>query len=269
MAGQRRGRRRTALAAHPVGWADRAGHDQSWAHDWFFRALFTAFGADLIRPSLSWLAAAHFRRGILTNIMARCRDAAGFTRLQALCSGDPDVSSAAVTRTTYRASLILAAKGGAIADITIGDMLELLDAEAVTLSTAPGATHLFYRVLRTMGVFGADAPATLRELRTVGQRTPEQLIDRYGLVCRPIRNLLVDYLKERQPALDYTSLNSLANFLGGLFWADLERHHPASTACTCRPRSPRHGNSGYARFPRPSEHPTAGDSDPGAADQLP
>ena len=77
-----------------------------------------------------------------------------------------------------------------------------------------------------MGVFGTDAPATLRELRTTGQRTPEQLIDRYGLVCRPIRDLLVDYLKERQPALDYTSLNSLANFLGGLFWADLERHHP-------------------------------------------
>ena len=210
----------------PVGWLTARGHDQSWVHDWFFRALFTAFGADLIRPSLRWLVAAQFRRGILTNIMAHCRDSAGFTRLQALCSADPDVSSAAATRTTYRAALILAAKGGTIADITIGDMLELLDAEAAVLSTAPGATHLFYRVLRTMGVFGTDAPATLRELRTTGQRTPEQLIDRYRLVCRPIRDLLVDYLKERQPALDYTSLNSLANFLGGLFWADLERHHP-------------------------------------------
>ena len=134
--------------------------------------------------------------------------------------------AAAATRTTYRASLILAAKGGAIADITVGDLLELLDAEAATLITAPGATHLFYRVLRTMNVFGSDAPATLRELRTLGQRTPEQLIDRYGLVCQPIRDLLVDYLKERQPALDYTSLDSLANFLGSLFWADLERHHP-------------------------------------------
>ena len=210
----------------PVGWLIARGHGQSWAHDWFFRALFTAFGADLIRPSLRWLVAAQFRRGSLTNIMAHCRDAAGFTQLQSLCSADPDVSSAAATRTTYRAALILAAKGGTIADITIGDMLELLDAEAAVLSTAPGATHLFYRVLRTMGVFGTDAPATLRELRTTGQRTPEQLIDRYGLVCRPIRDLLVDYLKERQPALDYTSLNSLANFLGGLFWADLERHHP-------------------------------------------
>ena len=195
-------------------------------HDWFFRALFTAFGADLIRPSLNWLVAAQFRRGSLTNIMAHCRDPEGFTQMQALCSADPDVSPAAATRTTYRASLILAAKGGAIADITIGDLLELLDAEAATLITAPGATHLFYRVLRTMNVFGSDAPATLRELRTLGQRTPEQLIDRYGLVCQPIRDLLVDYLKERQPALDYTSLDSLANFLGSLFWADLERHHP-------------------------------------------
>ncbi|NMO56076.1 site-specific integrase [Actinoplanes sp. TBRC 11911] len=77
-----------------------------------------------------------------------------------------------------------------------------------------------------MGVFGPNAAATLRELRTAGQLTPDELIDRYGLTCRPIRNLLVDYLRERQPALDYTSLDSLANMLGRLFWADLERHHP-------------------------------------------
>ena len=30
----------------------------------------------------------------------------------------------------------------------------------------------------------------------------------------------------RQPALDYTSLDSPATMLGRLFWADLERHHP-------------------------------------------
>jgi hypothetical protein len=114
-----------------------------------------------------------------------------------------------------------------------------------------------------MGVFGTDAPATLRELRTTGQRTPEQLIDRYGLVCRPIRDLLVDYLKERQPALDYTSLDSLANFLGSLLWADLERHHPALTASAWHPKSPRHGNSGCVRFPKRSARPTAAPSKSG------
>lgn len=209
----------------PVQWLADRGHTQTWARDWFFRALFAAFGADLVRPSLNWLVAAQFRRGSLTTIMAQCRDPEAFAQMQALCS-DPDVPRAAATRTTYRASLILSAKGGTIADITIADLLELFDVEASTLLTAPGATHLFYRALRTMGVFGSETPATLRELRTLGQRTPEQMIDRYGLLCEPIRDLLVDYLKERQPALDYTSLNSLANFLGSLFWADLERHHP-------------------------------------------
>jgi hypothetical protein len=31
---------------------------------------------------------------------------------------------------------------------------------------------------------------------------------------------------KRQPALDYTSLDSLASFLGNLFWSDIEQHHP-------------------------------------------
>lgn len=57
------------------------------------------------------------------------------------------------------------------------------------------------------------APTTLRALRTRGQRSPGELIERYGIACGPVRNLLVDYLRERQPALDYTSLESLAHFL--------------------------------------------------------
>lgn len=183
----------------------------------------------------------------LIDAMARTRDVQGFTRLRELCDADPGVSPPAASRTAFRAAVIVAAKGGTIADTTIGDVLELLEIEANTRGTSVGATHLFYRVLHAMGVFGHAAPATLRELRTAGQRTPEELIDRYQLACRPIRDLLVDYLRERQPALDYTSLESLANYLGNLFWADIERHHRASTACTCRPRSPTHGNSGCAR----------------------
>lgn len=98
--------------------------------------------------------------------------------------------------------------------------------EADARSTTIGATHLLYQTLHTMGVLGPDAPATLRQMRSVGPRSCEELIDRYDLACRPVRDLLVDYLRERQPSLDYASLDSLANMLGGLFWSDLERHHP-------------------------------------------
>jgi Phage integrase family len=77
-----------------------------------------------------------------------------------------------------------------------------------------------------MGIFEAEAPQTLRELASSRQRTPGELIDRYELACRPIRDLLVDCLKERQPTLDHSSLRKLSAALGGGFWKDLERHHP-------------------------------------------
>ena len=59
-----------------------------------------------------------------------------------------------------------------------------------------------------------------------GQPAAAQLIGRYGIQCRPVRDLLVDYLAERQPSLDFSSLNNLAYHLGKLFWRDLETHHP-------------------------------------------
>lgn len=210
----------------PASWLDDHGHQVRWRHDAWFRALLLAIAADLIRPAVGWLVAVGFRRGSLVNVLARHRDAEGFARIRTLCGQDLDISTAAATRTSYRAALIVAAKGGTIGDITTGDVLELLEAEAHEHGTAVGATHLFYRILYSMGGFEPDAPASLRELRTTGQRTCGELIDRYGLICRPVRDLLIDYLKERQPALDYTSLETLANFLGNLFWADLERHHP-------------------------------------------
>ncbi len=121
--------------------------------------------------------------------------------------------------------MILAAKGGMLAGIQVGDVLELLDTEADVLGAARADAAACYRLLRQLGIFGPAAPTRLRELRTAGQRTPEEMIDRHNLACRPIRDLLVDYLKERQPAMDYASLEQLARRLG-MFWADLEAHHP-------------------------------------------
>lgn len=210
----------------PVVWLHHHGQTSRWVEDAFFRALRLAIGVDLFRPSLTWLTRAEFRHGSLTNVMARHRDPDGFARLHQLAAASPDVAPAAVTRTGYRASLVLAAKGGVLSDITIGDVEEFFSIEAAARGTSVGATHLFYSVLHTMGVFGDRAPASLRELRTSGQQSPGELIDRYQLACRPVRDVLVDYLKERQPALDYTSLQRLADYLGRIFWADLERHHP-------------------------------------------
>ena len=189
-------------------------------------ALMVVVCGDVVRPSLAWLAGARYEAD-LARAMAAFRDPQGFAQLAELCDRPPGGPAGKPARAHMlrRAAMILAAKGGTLADIEIGDLLELLDTEADVLGAArPGAADC-YRLLRQLGIFGPAAPTRLRELRTAGQRTPEEMIDRHHLACQPIRDLLVDYLRERQPALDYGSLEQLARRLG-MFWANLEAHHP-------------------------------------------
>ncbi len=210
----------------PTAWLRSHGHEIEWRHSALVEATCVAVCAEVLRPSLAWLVDGGFARGgLLVRHITAIRDPEGFARLRALCGGDAGMSVVARGRVLYRSALIVAAKGGGLGDITIGDVLELFDTEDLRSSPADGRA-LLYRVLHQLGIFGPGAPPALRALRTNGQRTPEQMIDRYHLRCGPVRDLLVDYLRERQPALDYNSLDSLANFLGKLFWADIERHHP-------------------------------------------
>ena len=95
---------------------------------------------------------------------------------------------------------------------------------------------LAYRLLHGLGHLGPDAPVTGRAfLQAAGQRSVEELVDRYQVQCRPVRDLLVDYLRERQPAVDYASLSNLAGDLVRLFWTDLERHHPGIDSINLAP----------------------------------
>ncbi len=207
-------------------WLTEHGHQVSWHRDFLSVALRIAISADLVRPSLSWLLSGAMGRGALARVLAASRDPGGFAALRAHGAANSEVSERAVDRMLHRSSLIMAAKGGVLAEITVGDVVELLDAESAAHGHPGDGTTVFYRTLHQMGILGEHAPSSLRQLRTPGQRTPDQMIDRYNLACRPVRDLLVDYLKERQPALDYNSLESLANSLGNRFWADLEAHHP-------------------------------------------
>jgi integrase-like protein len=210
----------------PIRWLHGRGQRSQWLRAELASALGVAICADLIRPSLSWLVSSLPGKGALARDLARARDQAGFARLRELCAGDPGISKTARDNAVRRASLIVAAKGGRVADITVGDVLELLDAETSAHVAATRDGAVFYRLLHQMGILGDKAPARLREFRTPGQLTPAELIDRYQLACQPVRDLLVDYLRERQPGLDYKSLKDLSYYLGKQFWQDLEHHNP-------------------------------------------
>jgi hypothetical protein len=187
------------------------------------RAIMLLVCADVIRPSLGWLLAPATPAGLAAEV-ARVRDPAGFARLDAVCQA-AQVNSHTTQLALRRIAVILAAKGGLVDGIVIGDCLELMQIAGDLLRSQEATSPYFYQLLRAAGVFGGAAPPG-RALKTHGQLSCEQLIDRYAIDRRPVRDLLVDYLRERQPAVDYATLHRLSYSLGRLFWRDLELHHP-------------------------------------------
>ncbi len=183
--------------------------------------------ADVIRPGAGWLLRCSPAPRNLAAEMARTRDAAALAELAALCeSGSAGTDARRVA--LDRIAIIMAAKGGGVDGITVGDCVELLDVAARTLTARDRHPYspFFYQLLRTWGAFGDEAPAAMRVFSGRGQPTCEQLIGRYHIACGPVRDVLAGYLRERQPAMDFSSLQNLAYLLGKLFWADLEAHHP-------------------------------------------
>ncbi|HTY26744.1 MAG TPA: site-specific integrase, partial [Mycobacterium sp.] len=182
--------------------------------------------ADVIRPSLEWLLRFAPARHNLAAEMARTRDGAAFAELSALCQGRVGLQSQQQALTNV--AIIMAVKGGNVAAVHVGDCLELLAAAARTRTSNDrhAESPLFYQLLRAHGDLGPDAPAAIEMFFGRGQPSCEQLIDRYRIACGPVRDVLVDYLRERQPAVDFSTLQRLAYLLGKLFWADLEAYHP-------------------------------------------
>jgi hypothetical protein len=85
--------------------------------------------ADLVRPSLLWLAASGISAWALARNLQASRDPDGFARLRRACEADVHVTTSARQATMGRAAILVAAKGGTLGDVTAGDFLELLDVE--------------------------------------------------------------------------------------------------------------------------------------------
>ncbi|MET9833489.1 hypothetical protein ABZ078_30235 [Streptomyces sp. NPDC006385] len=176
--------------------------------------------ADAVRPSPEFLIGSRSRH--LRPALEAARDPEGFARLRA--SLPTNLSSADGSSGLKTIAEIMACQGGTIKDIVVGDLLLWHRANRTNSNRR---IELAYTWLRDLGLFPADAPHTLfRISHRTGQLTAAELVDRYQLQCRPVRDLLVAYLSHRSVGLDFTSLQSLTNSLALRFWDDLERHHP-------------------------------------------
>ncbi|WP_247044536.1 tyrosine-type recombinase/integrase [Arthrobacter rhizosphaerae] len=84
--------------------------------------------------------------------------------------------------------------------------------------------HLAWELLVALGPLAGEPP-TLRaawHANVVNRRhTVETLVRRYGIPDSGVRTLLIDYLEELKPNMDYSSLEGLAYRLVRLFWAEV------------------------------------------------
>ncbi|MFF3061444.1 tyrosine-type recombinase/integrase [Streptomyces sp. NPDC057909] len=180
---------------------------------------------DVIRPDLNWMLTRTHKH--LAPVMAEVRDPEGFASLAQLAESGPASARGEATIAATRIAMLLACKGGSIADITVGDCVELVDTLRRVHARGGQRKVDFYLRLRALDVFPEDAPATIRAFGlAAGRLSIEELVDRYPIRCRPVRDVIVDYLRERQPSLDYTSLDAVSRTLAGLFWTRVEALSP-------------------------------------------
>jgi integrase len=184
--------------------------------------------ADVIRPSLEWLLVTPAPKN-LPAAMARTRDQAGLAELAGVCAASA-IGRKSRQIALARIAMIMAAKGGLVKDITVGDCIEMQQISVDVFDRAGRGKEFrspfFYQLLRSLGGFSESAPPTTRVFNVRGQMSVEAMIDRYGIECKPVRDLLVDYLREFVVSSDYSTVKGLAHVLGKLFWRDLELHHP-------------------------------------------
>ncbi len=215
----------TSWVQLPLGWLREHGLPASYDPEELSAGLLMLICGNAIRPGLPWMLTRTHR--YLASVMADTRDPGGFDRLRQLAEAGPAASLPDARIAATRIATLLACKGGLISDITVGDCVELADTQRRVHARGGQKKVDFYLRLRALGILPADAPATIRAFGLAqGQLRIEELVDRYRLQSTPVRDLIVDYLRERQPALDYASLDAISASLAGLFWAQIEALSP-------------------------------------------
>ncbi len=177
--------------------------------------------ADAVRPSYKWLHAIHSAAFFIR--FRNLRDPEGFARLDVICDATDRLTELDRSLAYLQLSRILAHNGGRLADVALADCIEAYRAE---IGYSTRLHSLWYLLLLEAGILSPNSPPNIWAASRKGQLSIEELVDGYKVECRPVRDLLVDYLRERQAGMDYTSVRQLSTILVLLFWRDLELHEP-------------------------------------------
>ncbi len=109
--------------------------------------------------------------------------------------------------------------------------------------------HGAWDVLRDIGVLDTDK--SLRAAIRLGQLTTEELVAQHQIQSAPVRDMLIRYLNERRPGMDFSSFRQLTSTLAARSGPTSSSITPASTPSTCHQTSPMPGKPGS---PSPREN---------------
>jgi integrase len=107
--------------------------------------------------------------------------------------------------------------GRPVAGLTAEDLLACRAAVLARSNQTVGLGHLWL-CLADAGIVEGSLAEALRP----GRKSVTELVDRYDLASRPVRNLLIAYLTERSVNIDYSSLRGVVTHLCLRFWKQVE-----------------------------------------------
>lgn len=173
---------------------------------------------DVLRPSYQWLGA----RTMMFGQIAELRDPEDSQILYA------KLEEYGFRRRYAQIGLRLAGKvqchtGKPLREIAAQDLIDLRDTDADQVWRQGGS--MLWRALHELGWIEHESATFPSIRRRQGQLSVEQMVDSYLPECAQ-RDVLVEYIKQRGAALDYSSKIGLARFLAKLYWRDVLDHHP-------------------------------------------
>ncbi|HEX2297325.1 MAG TPA: site-specific integrase, partial [Pseudonocardiaceae bacterium] len=212
--------------AAPQGWAEAAfpDHDQRWQSHAVTGGVYHLIQARVLRPSYAWLLLCRAGKALTRFLTVNAADQLPELRIlpayrQALIRQRCDAEHC-IARVMIRTGKPLAA-------LTAEELLHYAD--IVRTSGRHRREHLAWELMVALGVFAGEAPTLRAAWSAKGnsrQHSVATLVDRYGIPPGGVRDLLVDYLGELKPGMDYGSLQGLAYRLVRLFWWEILQINP-------------------------------------------
>ena len=200
--------------------SDRRGPERS--RDELLRGLRALLYLRAIRPSYMFFNS--YKPTMLYDRVREVIDPEGFSRCYEAAQ-KAGVSAGRLNDAMITIARMVLHTGTAVDGLCETDFHEMRDAYRHAGQPIPGGAVQAWDILRSLGVL-TESRSFSAVLRRRGQLSTAELVDSYRVACRPVRDVLVRYLDQRRPPMDFSSFRSLVTVLVGLFWVDIEKHHP-------------------------------------------